>query len=230
MNTIRIMALGLVAALSLGATKPATAPLRGNWTATQAVTPGGGHRLGNPAAPVRLVEYISYTCSHCAHFEVEADGPLKIGYITSGKVSVEVRHMLRDPIDLTVAMLTNCGPSAKFFGNHAAFMRSQATWMAPLAKPTPAQISRWTTGEQVARRRTIANDFRLYDIAARRGYDRVTANRCLADNALAQRLTAQTEAGSVLGIQSTPSFLINDVLLAATSSWDALEPQIKARL
>jgi hypothetical protein len=48
--------------------------------------------LGNPRnAPVKLVEYISYTCPHCAHFEAESDAQLRIGFIATGKGSIEVR-------------------------------------------------------------------------------------------------------------------------------------------
>lgn len=230
MSVYRISALLLVATLSLGAGKPAPAPVRANWNTTITVTPGGGHMFGNPAAPVKLVEYVSYTCPSCAHFEVEADGPLRIGYVASGRVSVEVRHMLRDPIDLTVAMLTNCGPPTKFFLNHAAFMRSQSRWLQPLASASPAQQQRWSSGDPVARRRYIASDFRLYQIIATRGYDRVTADRCLADTALAQRLAQQTEAGGALGIIGTPSFVLNGILLTGTSDWHLLQPQIDARL
>ncbi len=39
----------------------------------------GGHVMGNPLAKNRLVEYVSYTCSHCADFEVASSAPLKSG-------------------------------------------------------------------------------------------------------------------------------------------------------
>ena len=46
---------------------------------------------------------------------------------------VEVRHLIRDPIDMTVAMLTNCGMPARFFGNHNMFLASQNTWIGRAA-------------------------------------------------------------------------------------------------
>jgi hypothetical protein len=58
--------------------------------------------MGNPQAR-RLVEYMSYTCPHCAHFEAESALALRNGPIASGKGSFEVRHLLRDPIDATIA-------------------------------------------------------------------------------------------------------------------------------
>lgn len=185
----------------------------------------GSHVLGNPAATAKLTEYISYTCPACARFTAESEGPLRIAYLTTGKVSLEVRHLLRDPIDLTVAMLANCGPKEKFFLNHTAFMRSQATWIKPLGSASPAQRSRWTTGSLVQRNRAIASDFRLYAIMQTRGYDRITA-----DQAMAQQLGNQAKQGYSLGIRSTPAFTINGKLLEDTSTWAELRPQLDASM
>ena len=149
----------------------------GNWLATVAAT-DGGHRIGNPDAKVKLTEFVSYTCPHCAAFTRESEGVLKVGYIQPGNVSVEVRHLIRDPVDLTVAMLVNCGPTDKFPGNHDAFMLGQDEWIAPLAKMTAAQRQRWTTGDGASRRRAIASDFHLYEIMERRGYSRAEVDRC----------------------------------------------------
>lgn len=225
MKTIlRLSALALVAALSLAAGPAA------NWNVVVNLGPNGSHVLGNPKAQLKLTEYVSYTCPHCAEFEREADGPLRLGYVRSGKLSIEVKHMLRDPIDLTVAMLTNCGPKEKFFLNHSMMMRSQATWIRPLVSASKTQQSRWTTGEMAARNRAIAADFHLYDVMATRGYDRVTVDRCLADKAMADRIAAQAKDGDSAGVESTPSFLLNGQLLLGTSAWSLLKPQIDARL
>lgn len=221
----RLLALGAVAALSLGAGRPAA-----NWNATVAVTPAGSHVLGNPAAKLKLTEFVSYTCPHCAAFEREATTPLRLGYVASGKVSVEVRHVLRDPIDLTVAMLTNCGTKDKFFMNHAVFMRSQSTWIRSLATASEAQRTRWTSGTLAARNRAIASDMQFYAIMGTRGYDRPTIDRCLADAAMAERLGAQAKAAVELGVSGTPSFAINGSLLAGTSDWSLLQPQLDAQL
>lgn len=217
--------LGLAAVLMcIGASAPAR-----NWNATVTLTPGGGHLLGNPAAKVRLTEYISYTCPHCADFEVQSEAPLRLAYVAPGKLAIEVRHMIRDPIDMTVAMLTNCGDPAKFFLNHAALMRGQSKWIAPLAHPSEAQLARWQTGDTLASFRNIANDFKLYDVMATRGYDRLTVDRCLSDKAMAERLAAQQADAIKLGVENTPSFAINGDLLFATHDWSLLEPQLAAR-
>jgi protein-disulfide isomerase len=226
MRLIRLTAMAAAALLSVAATKPAPA----NWGSRVAVTPSGSHVLGNPDAPLKLSEYISYTCNHCADFDREASDRLRIYGVAQGKLSVEVRHLVRDPIDMTVAMLTNCGAPAKFFANHTVFLRSQSRWLAAANNASPAQRSRWTSGTARARFQAIASDFGFYPIMASRGYDRMAVERCLADTAMAEKLAAQTSEAARLGVNGTPSFLINGELLAGTHNWEGLKPQLDARM
>jgi hypothetical protein len=158
-----------------------------------AVTPDGGHRIGNPEAKVKLVEYVSYTCPHCAEFNREADDRIKLGYIMPGNVRLEVRHLIRDAVDLTVVMLANCGPPAKFPLNHSMFMLQQSKWIAPYSTATAAQRARWTSGDGPTRRRAIASDFKFYDLMIGRGYNRPEIDRCLSDEAAATRFAEQSQ-------------------------------------
>jgi len=226
--TLFAAALGAAAVLAAPA-KPGTRAQ--NWNQTVTRTPLDSYVLGNPNAPVKLVAYISYTCSHCAHFETESDAQLRLGFIAPGKGSLEVRSFLRDPIDLTVSLLTHCGPSDKFFGTHAAFLRTQSTWLAPAMALTEGQKERWANPDFKARTRAIASDLKFYDIMARRGFNRAMVDQCLADKALADRLAKHTkEAADNDFVTGTPSFLLNGLPLAGTSTWETLKPQVEARL
>src|SRR6476469_2811308 len=109
--------LGAMAALALvgaGPAKRAAPSAAGgpnNWNAVVSRTTHDSYVLGNPNAKLKLVAFISYTCPHCAAFDKEAEAPLRLTLIGTGKGSLEVRSFLRDPVDLTVAMLTHCGPA-----------------------------------------------------------------------------------------------------------------------
>lgn len=226
-NSLKLLGLSLVAMASAGIGQTAAR----NWNTTVTVTPQGGHLLGNPAATTKLIEFVSYTCPHCAHFEQQADAPLRLAFVANGKGSIEVRNFVRDPVDLTVALLTNCGPPSKFFLNHTAFLRSQDKWITPLVRPSQAQQQRWSTGTFAQRTRAIAKDFNFYAIMATRGYTAPQVDKCLADEAMARRLAQGTDdAQSSFAITGTPSFAIDGNLLAGTHSWDALKPQIEATL
>jgi protein-disulfide isomerase len=216
--------LGLVLAALL-----TVAAAKANWNNTVALTPVGSHVLGNPAAKVRLTEYVSYTCPHCAEFEVESSAALRLGYVHGGRLTIEVRHVVRNPIDLTAALLSNCSPKERFFLNHAAFLRSQSRWMAIAARATKAQQARWTSGPLPQRTRAIAGDLGFYAIMTGRGYDRMTIDRCLSDQAMATRLANQSKLADEAGVHATPSFALDGMLLAATHDWALLRPQLEAR-
>lgn len=214
-----------------GAGKPAKPVARANWAATAALTPEGHHVLGNQAAPLRLIEYVSYTCSHCAQFEVQSEAQLKIGMVARSKGVIEIRNFVRDPIDMTVALLTNCVSPTQFFPLHTAFMRNQAKWLAPAASSTDAQRQRWTVGPFAARTRAIASDLKFYEFMEARGVNRIAVDRCLANEALAKKLAAQTqEAVAKYSVTGTPSFIVDGVLLAGTHDWATLKPQLDARV
>ncbi|MEO6041006.1 MAG: thioredoxin domain-containing protein [Croceibacterium sp.] len=200
-----------------------------NWLGVVTLT-DAGHRIGNPAAKLRLTEYISYTCPHCAAFAREGEGPLNLAYIGSGKLNLEIRHLIRDPVDLTAAVLAHCGPPAKFVQNHQAFMLGQDRWIGPLASASQSQRARWRV-PGLAGRRAIANDFKFYDIMDRRGYSRVQTDKCLADEAMARKIaTAADKDWKLPGVAGTPTFAINGLILAGTATWTALAPQLDARL
>lgn len=231
-KTLTGVALLAAGALLTAAGQPAkTRAVARNWNATVTATPEGGYLLGNPAARVKLVEFVSYTCPHCAHFEKEAADQLKVSFVSQGKGSVEVRPFVRDPVDMTVALLTRCGPKDRFFTRHTMFLRQQDKWMAPLRQMSPSQQQRWFTGEPVKRFRAVATDLRFYDIMRTLGFDGPAVDRCLANTALADQLSQHTaDAAKQFNIEGTPSFVVNGVLLAGTHSWATLRPQLEARM
>jgi protein-disulfide isomerase len=217
---VQALALAGVALLLGGA-----AGGRSNWDTVVAAT-DYGHRVGNPEAKVKLIEFFSYTCPHCAEFAQQGEAAIKLGYLAPGKVSVEYRHLIRDPVDLTVGMLVNCGALSKFPGNHEAFIMGQSRWIAPASSATAAQQQRWRTPGAVGRR-AIATDFGFYAIMERRGYSRTAVDRCLADDATARRLAETSDhEWDRPGVDSTPTFAINGLVMPGTHTWASLQRQL----
>ena len=221
----------LFAALTLAATAtPALSAKPPNWTATVAVAEDGTHTLGNPEAKVQVSEFVSYTCPHCANFQKQAEAPLRLAYVMPGKVSVRVVHFVRDPVDLSVSLLVQCGDPKGFFARHHTFLTSQSKWLAKANKLSKTQRDRWTGGDFAAGMRAIASDLGFYDIMAHRGIDRSSVNRCLADSALAQKITAQRDEAKRLGAPGTPSFAIGGKLMDSVYDWPTLDAAIKGSL
>ena len=208
----------------------AAAPKLVGWSSTVSLSPEGYNLLGNPKAAVRLTEYISYTCSGCARFQMQSDGVLLLAYLPSGRLNIELRPVIESPVDLTAAMLAQCGPREKFFMNHNALLRSQPNWIKPLAHASSVQRSRWAGPDLGARNRAIAADFGLYAVMATRGYDRQSVERCLTDQTLATRITAQSVAAKAIGVAKTPSFAISGNLLKDTHDWVGLRPLLDESL
>ena len=214
MTKIRLAILALVALPGALIAAPAV-----NWTARVALSPIGGHVLGNPAAPTKLVEYISYTCSHCAHFVGEASAPLKADYVKGGKVSVEVRNAVRDKYDLTAALLARCGGAKRFFGNHEALFANQDAWMEQLQ---PYDRGAAKPSEQIAALRDIGRNTGLYTLMGKRGFTPAQLDACIADPASMKQILAMTdEAWNKVKIGGTPGFTINGAL-ASGSGWASL--------
>jgi hypothetical protein len=211
--------LALNPAISAPARHAAAKPApKGDWANKITLTPDGAHILGNPDAGVKLTEYMSYTCPHCAHFEGEGVATMRLTMIAQGKGSLEVRHLLRDPIDMAVALLTNCVPPQRFFALHDAFLTQQEHWLAPAFTASQDQQKRWYEGALPVRMRAVANDLKLYDFVETKGLSRVDADRC------------QTADATGKGVESTPSFGLNGTLLTGTHDWATLRPQLDARL
>ncbi|MBO0749749.1 MAG: thioredoxin domain-containing protein [Porphyrobacter sp.] len=214
--------LAFAAALLVAAAPPAVAATAHNWLATTAVTPGG-HRLGNPAAPTKLMEFVSYTCPHCGHFFKQADGAIKLAYVQPGKVSVEIHHVIRDPIDLTAVVLAECGDPKKFFGNHDLFFSQQDKWLAKAQDTTAAQQQRWYDGPLPQRLKAVASDLDFYDMMETRGYSRVQVDTCLNDTKKVEALFNQSKADDdKYNAHSTPTFVVNGKTLDI-HTWDELQ-------
>ena len=218
MKRLALAAVLLAAApLAIGATKQAH-----NWLATTSITPGG-HRLGNPNAPTKLMEFVSYTCPHCGHFFHEADGPIKLLLVQPGKVSVEVHHLIRDPVDYTAVVLSECGDPKKFFGNNDMFFSQQQQWVGKIEATDKAQQQRWYTGPIAQRMRAIADDAGFYDMMETRGYSRAQVDDCINDSKKVDALLKQSQAGiDTYKIDSTPSFVVNGKTLEI-HTWDELQ-------
>ncbi len=219
----RILATAL-AALGLGAAAP-------NWTATITQAPNAAFVMGSPKAKVRFVEYLSYTCSHCAAFVGEAGVPLKRDYIAKGLVAVEVRNAVRDRYDFAAALLARCGGPAKFFGNTELLMAAQGKWLARAPAFDAANAEKMSKLPISESLKLIARGTGLDALMKARGISPAQMDACLADKAAQQKIVAMTnEAWNDRKINGTPSFLINGSSVEGAGHWAVVEPALKAAL
>lgn len=223
--------LGIAAALAvstpaLAQTRPATAAP--NYSRMVTITPKGAFVLGNPRAKVRLVEYLSYTCSHCAHFAETAYGPLKRDYIAKGLVALELRNLIRDQFDLTAALLARCGGPSRVFPLTEDMLARQEVWVAEGQVVAIRQEAQWKSMPLVRQLQTLAKGSGLLQMAQARGLAPTQANACLASDQMNKTLLAMTkDAVDNRNINATPSFLINDQPGPRVASWEDLEAALR---
>ncbi len=184
----------------------------------------GAFVIGNPAAKTRLVEYVSYTCPHCAHFVAEGTTALKAGWVSKGLVAVEVRNLVRDRYDFTAALLARCGGAAKFPGNHEALFAAQQDWIAK-AQAYESQPSALPADAKPAAVMTeIADKTGMLALMAKRGVTPAQSRVCLADQKAFDIVMAMTRRGLEQDqIKGTPSFLLNGKL-TDVYDWAGLQP------
>lgn len=208
----------LLAALAI----PAATANAQDWNAETARTETG-HRVGNPEAPMQLIEYVSYTCPHCAHFEQESEAELKYVYVLEGLAAVEIRHLIRNPIDVAAALVTECGAPENFFNNHRAMLFTQDQWLARAQEASEAQQNRWNGGTIASRMRAIGSDLNFHEIMEGRGYSYSDIDNCLGDSEKALELVERSSANSAeFNVAGTPSFVLNGELLEGVHSWPTL--------
>lgn len=199
-----------------------------DWTRTVTMTAEGGYRMGNPAAPVKLVEYFSLTCPHCAEFAHQGAPQLIQNYVRSGRVSLEYRNFVLNELDLTAAMLSRCASPQNYFALNHAILGSQAQWTGRLQSLSAEQRRELQGLPQLQQIRRVATLVGLDAIAARHGVTAAQAQACLTSQAGMDRLVGMVRAGSAAGVQGTPTFAINGRIVPA-SDWTSLEPLLRGR-
>ena len=152
------------------------------------------HALGDPNAPVTIIEYASLTCPHCADFHEQVLPQLKERYIAPGKVRMIYRDFPLDQRALAAASLAHCAGPERYFGFLDVLFQTQENWAR-------------------------ADD---YLVALKRlgklgGLREAEMDACLADEELTNRiLQTRLDAQDQHEISSTPTFIIDGKAYSGT--------------
>lgn len=203
------------------------APEGQKWSDTVQKTEAGGFVMGNPDAPIKLVEFMSLTCSHCADFGAQAYDAIKNDYVDSGRVSFEVRNFVRDPLDLTASLLSQCGGEAPYFALTKQALSNQAPMFEKAQGLGEAKYNQILQSGPEQRFVSLAQELDLISFFQERGISADQAKACLADEAAAEKLMNQTQnAVEKLDVQVTPTFLLNGKNIEA-ANWTMVETKLK---
>jgi len=206
------------------------APNNGDWREVVTQTENG-FLMGNPQAPVRLVEYASLACPHCKDFSEQGTPALRDNYVRSGQVSWEFRHFLLNAPDVSFTVLARCQPPAAFFRTIEQMFAQQSEFFAAIDEAESQRIGAMPPEQQAE---PLARAMDLDTFFARRGMPEARFSQCLSDRANIQAVTDMTSRAAAPGpnqVTGTPTFFINDEKQDATiGSWATLEPLLRAAL
>ena len=187
-----VVAVAVIAAGVFFGTRPsftALAPVAVAQTADKSALLGiqpGDHVLGDPKAPITLIEYASFTCPHCAHFAVTVLPEIKKKWVDTGKVKLIYRDFPLDQTAVKAAQLAECAGNDKYFGVIDVIFSTQAKWA--------------TASDPIA---DLAKSLRIA------GMGDAEVKACLANDAVANAVVADYRGGETLGVNSTPTLFIN---------------------
>ncbi|MGE4429495.1 MAG: thioredoxin domain-containing protein [Sphingobium sp.] len=202
------------------------APAGKNWADMVVATEKGGYLMGNPDATIKVTEFGSYTCPHCADFtEKSADDVQKM--VNSGKMSFEFRPFVRDAVDMTMTLIAGCnGPETYFPFSHQLF-GNQAAVFEKLQGAGDAAYTQAMSQPPQDRFIALAQLTGLIDFAKQRGLAEDKAKQCLADGKQAETIAAHVQdATTSYNISGTPTLLINDKVVENAASWDVLKEKL----
>jgi protein-disulfide isomerase len=166
--------------------------------------------LGSPDAKVKMVEYASFTCPHCADFHSENFAKLKADYIDTGKVQFTLREVYFDRYGLWAAMVARCGGDMKYFFIQDILFDTQREW-AGSDDPTVV----------------VEN---LKKIARTAGMEDSVVDACLKDSAKADAMVKRFQTNMEAdGVEGTPTIFINGTK-HSNMSYPDLKDLIEAEL
>jgi protein-disulfide isomerase len=166
--------------------------------------PLGEKSMGQPNAPVTIIEYASMTCTHCANFHVTTYPTLKSKYIDTGKVRYILREFPLDPLAAGAFMLARCAGDDKYFTVVETLFKQQKTW-AFAQNPVPP----------------------LFALAKQFGFTEQSFEKCLSDQKLLDGIEETRRRGAEkFTVNSTPTFFINGKIFRGDLTVAQIEREI----
>ena len=163
--------------------------------------------VGNPDAPVTVIEYASMTCGHCAAFHNTTYPEFKKRYVDTGKARYILREFPLDPLAAGAFMLARCAGKDKYFPLVETLFQQQRNWV--VQKPIEP----------------------LFAIAKQAGFTQETFDACLKDQKMLDAIEwVRARGADKFKVDSTPTFFINGKIYKGALSIEDLSKAIDSQL
>ena len=149
--------------------------------------------IGDENAPITIIEYASLSCSHCADFHVNTLPELIEEFVDTGKAKIVFRDFPFNYPALLGSMVLRCVPDNIRYEYSNALYQLQSKWVV---------------------RENAKTKQELYKIMQSGGMTKENFNNCIENVELENEILKEVmNAQSEFNIKSTPSFIINGILL-----------------
>ncbi|MDA9640509.1 DsbA family protein [Pelagibacteraceae bacterium] len=166
--------------------------------------------IGNLDSEIRVVEYRSLTCVHCADFANNGYLHLKKKYIDTGLISFELRPLPLNPLDINAFKLLYCADEKKLFDFDKTILKNQKKWFI-------------TEGAKTWKDAIDKSLPELLKQSALYGVSEEDYNSCSLDGSINDLLNDSLKSARKNKIESTPSFLINGDLYEGSLSAEKID-------
>jgi len=147
--------------------------------------PLGEHIVGDPNAPITVIEYASMTCPHCKNWHEQVYPTIKEKYLDTGRAKLYFREFPFDPASVAAFMLAECSDD-RYFSMVDVLFKRQATWKSGNVRDN------------------------LEKIAKLAGFTQESFEACLKNQELLDNIVSiQQKAAKDYEVNATPTFFIN---------------------
>ena len=163
--------------------------------------------MGDPNAPVEIIEYASLTCGHCSTFHMGVLPRIKEKYVDTGKAKIVVRSFLLNGIDAQGSMLSRCVPERRYFAFMNALFGRQAQWYDIAEYQRLSGAHGQETGSQMFIEQTMGE---LTKMARQVGLNQTKIEACLANEDIQNYVfNVHQEGRDKYKVNSTPTIIVN---------------------
>jgi len=143
--------------------------------------------LGDPNAPLTLVEFGDYQCTYCKKFFDETEESIMINYVETGKVKMLFKDFIVVNEDsLNAASAAHCANDQKMFWQYHSTLYNN--W--------DGEGTGWASPEQ------------LHQFAFTLGLDMTEFSECISNSKWKDLVVSSHGDGRTLGVSATPTFFI----------------------
>ena len=145
--------------------------------------------LGDPNAPLTIIEFGDYQCTFCKKFFDETEKSILINYVETGKVKMLFKDFIVVNEDsINAASAAHCANDQKMFWPYHATLYSN--W--------DGEGTGWPSTKQ------------LRQFASTLGLDMNEFSECISTSKWKELVLSSHEDGRTLGVDATPTFFIMD--------------------